>query len=432
MKNTETASSNPLQQSNRVNNSGHTNQSRGRTVSSLAAIILTCIAGWWLQNIRSAGGMSLPYVRPDIIIVSLLCVLPLALLLSEWVFVVLKRRRFQLFLVVQSLFFVGTVIILIQAVNSNHSSSTFNNYDAWESFVLRPAVALWVIICFLLVVGNILPSQKTTQTKSPGALAWCLASITAFVVPVFYIESRVDGMVTQIEEYLGSGRMGDARRLTREVAVLSPWSEIDDKSADAIARDLDRACYDLEQSLVFMKQRPVSSEEQTYHAARLHTILGEPAVAISLLDPWSEKSSTSPLTFQLLGNIYQHQENWSDSERHFRRSLKAWQKLPNSEQRQAGIISAWNGIAFAERKRGNYEAAENAYLSALFLDPTADQHFLLAQFYEDTQQTTKAREHAQQAMALNAARYETSGKKLITSLQQQHFGCLNVWRNRLP
>lgn len=426
---TETASSNPLQQSNRVNNSDHTNQSRGRTVSSLAAIILTCIAGWWLQNIRGAGGMSLPYVRPDIIIVNLLCMFPLSLLLSEWVFVVLKRRRFQLFLVVQSLFFLGTMVILILAINSDHSSNTFNSYDAWESFVLRPSVALWVMTSLLLVVGNLYLSQEKNQIKIPRASVWCLALITALVVPAFYIESRVEEMVTKTKEYLGSGRMGDARRLTREVAVLSPWVAIDNKSAGDFARDLDRACYDLEQSLTFMKQRPVSTEEQAYHAARLHAILGQPAEAIMLLEPWSAKTSTSPLIFQLMGNINQQQENWADSERHFGRSLKAWQKLPNSEQQQAGIVSAWKGIAFAERKRGNYETAEKAYLSALSLDPTANQHFLLAQFYEDTQQTAKACEHAQQAMVLNPTLYEISGKKLITSLQQQHFGCLSVWRN---
>ncbi|QDU10030.1 tetratricopeptide repeat protein [Gimesia aquarii] len=432
MNNRETATLNPLKDYYEFNTSDHVNRSRDRTVSFLFAILLTCLAGWWLQNIHSAGGLSLPYVRSDIIIVSLLCMLPLALLLSEWVCVELKRRRFQLFLLVQSLFFIGTLIILIQAVNNAQSSSTFSGGDAWESLVLRPTVAFFVMTSLLLVVGNLVLTQETTQIKSKGALVWFLALLTALVVPTFYVESRVDEVVTNIEEYIASGRLGDARRLTREVTVLSPWAEIDSKSAGDVAHDLDRACYDLEQSLAFMKLRPVPSEEQTYHAARLHTILGQPTKAIRLLEPWSDKSSTSPLTLQLLGNIYQHQENWVNSERYFRRSLKAWQKLPKSEQQQVGIVSAWKGIAFAERKRGNYEAAENAYLSALLLAPTADQHFLLAQFYEDTQQTAKAHKHAQQAMVLNPTHYETSGKKLIGSLQQQHFGCLSVWRHGSP
>lgn len=427
-----TKTSNRFQGSELVNPPDHPSQTPRRTISLLTAMGLTCLVGWWVQSVRAKGGLSLPYVRPDIIIINFLCMLPLSVLVSEWIFGVLKPRRFRLFLILQTVFFMGTGGIILLAWSSHHASSTLSGYDAWESFGLRPALAFWIMTSAVLAVGNLPGCQQPVQTARQGIVVWGLVWITALLVPSFYIQSRVIEMVTTIDEYLGSGRMGDARVLTREVCILSPWEKMGGMPVGDLARDLDLDCHGIEQSLALMNRRPVHSEEYTYHEARLLTILGRRAAAVRLLEPWTGKPSTSPLTYQLLGNIFQQQENWPDSERQYQRALKAWQKLPRSEQQQAGIVSAWKGIAFAERKRGNYEEAEAAYLSTLSLAPTADQHFLLAQFYEDTQQTTKARDHAQQAMALDAARYGVSGKKLITSLQQQHFGCLNVWRNGNP
>ena len=59
--------------------------------------------------------------------------------------------------------------------------------------------------------------------------------------------------------------------------------------------------------------------------------------------------------------------------------------------------------------------------------PTADSHFLLAQFYDDTQQTRKAREHARRAMTLAPQRYQQEGEKLIRKLTVFHFGCFHVF-----
>lgn len=408
------------------------NQISRRTVASLTAGILTIVVGWWVQNVRAEGGLSLPYVRPDMIVVSFLCMLPLAMLFSDSIFVELKRRNHILLIAVQFVLFLGTAGIFILAFTVDQPSVTLSQEDGWEAFVLRPVIAFWIMMTCLLLAGNVFPFQESVATPRQGALVWSLVCITALVVPAFYIQSRVIEMVTQTEEYLGSGRLGDARQLTREICVLSPWEKIGETPVGDLARDLDRDCYEIERNLAFMERRPVQGEEFTYQRARLLSILGQTSDAACLLAPWTQKLGTSPLSYQLLGNIYQHQENWAESERYYRRALKAWETLPRSEQQQAGIVAALKGIAFAERKRGNYAEAEAAYLSALSLVPTADQHFLLAQFYEDTQQTTKARDHVQQAMALNAARYAIPGKKLITSLQQQHFGCLNVWRNGRP
>jgi hypothetical protein len=62
----------------------------------------------------------------------------------------------------------------------------------------------------------------------------------------------------------------------------------------------------------------------------------------------------------------------------------------------------------------------------LALAPTAESHFLLAQFYEDTQQAMKAEAHARQAMILDRRRYLAEGQNLIDKLITLHFGCWGV------
>lgn len=432
MKQQERKSRNQLQADSKESLPENDCRTASRTVAFVTAGILTSLAGWWVGGVRTEGGLSLPYVRPDLIVVCFLCMSPLAILLAESMTGILKRHNRVLFWTVEFVLFIGAAGILFLALTGDQTSVTLDQDDAWESFILRPTIAFWLLISSFLLAGNLFRFQESASTPRQGALVWLLVCTTALVVPAFYTQSRVDEMVTQTEEYLGSGRLGDARKLTREICVLSPWQNIGGTSAGDLARDLDRDCYEIERNLAFMKRRPVQSEEFHFQQARLLSILGQPSAAIRLLEPWIRKSEASPLSYQLIGNIYQQQKNWINSERYYQRALMAWKKLPRSEQQQAGIVAAWKGIAFAERKRGNYAEAEAAYLSALSLVPTADQHYLLAQFYEDTQQTTKARDHARQAMALNGSRYGVPGKKLITSLQQQHFGCLNVWRNGRP
>jgi hypothetical protein len=72
---------------------------------------------------------------------------------------------------------------------------------------------------------------------------------------------------------------------------------------------------------------------------------------------------------------------------------------------------------------GHYARAETAYQQLLALSPTADTHFLLAQFYEDVQRTSLAAEHARRAMALAPERYQQPGEQLLDKLVTLHFGC---------
>ena len=104
-----------------------------------------------------------------------------------------------------------------------------------------------------------------------------------------------------------------------------------------------------------------------------------------------------------------------------------WQSLADSAERTAGLSRSITGIAFCERKLGRLREAETAWRDLLSVSPTADTHFLLAQFYEDTQQAGKSRFHAEQAMQLDPQRYHVQGRRLIDKLVTSHFGCAGVF-----
>ena len=88
------------------------------------------------------------------------------------------------------------------------------------------------------------------------------------------------------------------------------------------------------------------------------------------------------------------------------------------------------GTAFCFRKLGKIKEAETAWLKVLELSPGADSHFLLAQFFEDTQQTERAMSHAEKAMYLAPDRYRKDGNRMIDRMQTLHFGCLSVYYQR--
>jgi tetratricopeptide (TPR) repeat protein len=97
--------------------------------------------------------------------------------------------------------------------------------------------------------------------------------------------------------------------------------------------------------------------------------------------------------------------------------------LATADTDAASLDAAWRGLGYCERKLGDPVAAESAYLKLLARQPTADTHFLLGQFYEDAQQAGPARDHLQQAAALDPARYREPADALLRRLRRAHFGC---------
>ncbi len=134
----------------------------------------------------------------------------------------------------------------------------------------------------------------------------------------------------------------------------------------------------------------------------------------------------SPDGCNLRGTIYETRGEWELGRQSYERAKRAWESQPQGPERSAGLLRATTGIAYCLRKLGRYAEAEAAYREVLSLSPTADSHFLLARFYDDTEQTATAHAHARQAMALAPDRYQLEGQQLIEKLAMRHFGCLGI------
>lgn len=134
--------------------------------------------------------------------------------------------------------------------------------------------------------------------------------------------------------------------------------------------------------------------------------------------------------YELAGLMYQFKERWSLSETSFLRALELVRQRDvrgeSGNQRVANDARLWSGAAYAARKRGAYDHAENYYLKALEAGRGSDKariHYVFAQFLEESQQALKAAEHARQAALLEPALYQVSAQELLQRLRTAHLGC---------
>ena len=84
------------------------------------------------------------------------------------------------------------------------------------------------------------------------------------------------------------------------------------------------------------------------------------------------------------------------------------------------------GLASCCRRQEWLNESRSQYLRLLTIKPSADTHFLVAQFFEDIQETETARHHAQLAIQTAPDRYRLKGQALIRKMQSLHLGCFRI------
>ena len=132
----------------------------------------------------------------------------------------------------------------------------------------------------------------------------------------------------------------------------------------------------------------------------------------------------------LVATIHESREEWSEASDWYQLALAGSLATPltlNTSE-DAEILRAWRGIGYSERKLGNLDEAEFAYLELLKRSPVAEHYFIMGKFYEDIQRTVLAKEHIQRAIELDADRYGDEGRRLMQRLVTGHFGCFEVYR----
>jgi tetratricopeptide (TPR) repeat protein len=243
------------------------------------------------------------------------------------------------------------------------------------------------------------------------------------LMPSTYLDARRRHDASELQSLLEQSRLGEAQTLTRRMLLLTPDAEFDGRPLKSLAAGIGQATRELEARAT----RPLpagADERQRLDRARDLAMLGRTDAALDAVQRWPEWLH-SAFALNLCGTIQETNGHWREGLACYQAAARAWESSPPSPERMAGLVRATTGAAYCLRKSGRYAEAETAYLQLLALSPSADTHFLLARFYEDMQQTAKARTHAKLAMAAAPERYQRQGQRLLEKLNTLHFGCLS-------
>jgi tetratricopeptide (TPR) repeat protein len=295
-----------------------------------------------------------------------------------------------------------------------------------------PVPFVWrdVALVFFLAA---LPLAASLATAVLGRLPWSkhtllillVEAIVLLAVPRLYIRARCENDAARAMQLVSQSRFGEARDLLHQILAFAPESYWKGRSLPLFAANIDEVVSNFE-ALVIVPLHEDATDDERFARAKNLAILGRNAEALAVLAS-SPTLADSASAGNLRGTIHETQNHWRAARQWYATAKAAWEAQIDSPSRTDGLIQATTGVAFCERKLGHLREAEAAWQELLALSPSADTHFLLAQFYEDTQQATKARFHAEQAVRLDPANFTKQARGLTNKLVTSHFGCTAVF-----
>lgn len=342
------------------------------------------------------------YVWTDVAIVYLLCAVPCAIVL-------VGRRLSRAAALVLSATCLAAALGMLNMQVEPHPVGLP---------LLRAAVALALAMSAALMWSAITGPRQSSSGRG-GIIVLSFAVLV--VVPCVYVGARSRHDLARLGEMLGQHRFGEAQPLASSISLLAPAEELNGIPLSRVTAELGEIVRRLESAVASPEHRDGTGNGRLQRAVNL-AMLGRTDEAIETLTPLAR-----PEAHNVRGMIFQFRHDWHASLQAYQMARQGWDLRAESAERVHGLVQAVKGIALARRYLGQAPEAEAAYQEVLKLAPTADTHFLLAQFYEDAQDAAKSRAHARQAMSLDSKRYQTPGEELIRKLSVFQFGCWGVF-----
>jgi hypothetical protein len=380
---------------------------------------------WFVLSIAAAcrstmsdRAVEFPFVWPDVAIVHAVCLLPLLM-----VVMCAMRMRMRLGAKSRNLFagacwltgiagVAGCVGLNGFGTSSGTETAGFLNRSCLSGMLLVPAAWCWM---------HAIPIRMVSAARE---VSWLLLTLcVAIALPIGYVTARCRQDVVQFQELVSQTRLGEALNLGRKLLRLDPDASLRGETITQHVAEIDVTVRQL-QSKVAVVPGIADTDGEWLDRARRLAVLGQTDQALLALSNLKQPSAAA---FSLRGTIHETRHEWQDSLENYQRAQLTCEAFPESVERSTGQIRATTGIAFCLRKQGLYREAEQSYRKLLEFSPQAETHFLLAQFYEDTQQSVLAREHAQRAIELAPHRFKRPGQLLLQKLTISHFGCFSVW-----
>ncbi len=387
------------------------------TISVLAALI--GIHDGSLPVDQPAGAILLPFVYRDVAVVCLLSTAPAA-----WVLGHLLQKRVTklsccllaalLWTIVWNLFF--------------RFQETAGRVDELPAFagLSRIAVSFCITFGATLItpcVINFSDEHRRNDLQTNILRAVCCITVL-ILVPRLYLDARVRHDSEQYFSLRQQSRLGEARSLLRRILILDPMIRTDGHFLRREQSELDREIDALNWQ-VSAELSTTASFDQRLQRSRLLAMLGHTSNSINLLLEKAE-SIQSVESCSLLGTMYENRHDWNSAIRFYSNAETLLKSSSEDTDASAEAYQVAMGCAYCYRRLGRLSEARACYQRLLEINPNADTHFLLAQFFEDIQETSLAQYHALEAARLDSNRYRERGHQLIGRMRALHFRCLSV------
>lgn len=279
-------------------------------------------------------------------------------------------------------------------------------------------------VCLAILVS--LPISMRVRQKATGLSgrlgAGSLMLLMAFFLPGAYANSVSKSIEEELAGSLSSNRLVRAYDQTSVLLAIDPAASIFGTPVVVLNQEL-------EQSITRLTAQADSTAGSSAAIGQRVIALMQlerNQEALELLESLAADPQSAPVAYDYCGLCCQRLKQYEESKQWYLKSRDFWNRQPPSPRRSQALLSAYKGIAFAERRLDHPLAAEAAYRDALVIAPTPELHFLLAKHYEEQQQTAMANTHVRKAMMLDPSTYQSRGKELIDKMSLSHFGCFNI------
>jgi len=281
-------------------------------------------------------------------------------------------------------------------------------------------LAVFASITALIVLMRI--ERKESNLNSLDKSAGIALFVMAMVTPQVYGRLVSTQLEETLTETIGSQRVTRSLELSQSLLALKPETVIQGRPLDEWQSFLQRQSESLESFLSRSENLPNRNGQRVMALMQLDRY----NEALQILKPMLDNPRTAPIARDFAGLCHQRLKNWEQSRYWYILSRDGWLQAPHNPRRNEALLSAYRGIAFAERQLDNPRAAEEAYLSALELSESAEIHFLLARLYEGEQRSQAAATQIRKAVELAPDAYRDAGQKLLNKMAISHFGCLSL------
>jgi hypothetical protein len=389
-------------------------------IASLGPACVLCAAGTTLQ-LNDSLRIQL-FGRSDVLWISILFAWVLGIRLATGF---ASRRWGGAVLMVSAAvsWLVGQQLFHLASPSTDSSAVPWVSQFGLSAFSLSCLATLGVGTV-LALCGRLFDRARPDQ-ESSGPVMQVFTAVIVALVPFAYADSVARAVQDQLVDAIQDDRPVKALGLATTLTALASDAEVFGQRPGELIEPLQRRVSDLN---TIVSSSPVDQTDLAAVGRRAMALiqLDRNQDAIALLTPLTFAPDTAPVAFDYCGLCCQRLQRWDASLQWYEESRDFWMAKPRSSQRTHALLSAYKGIAFANRKLDNSLAAEQAYKQALLTSPTAEIHYLMALHYEDQQQTSLATDHVKQSMLLAPDRYQQPGEELLSKMSRSHFGCLSV------